>query len=192
MPSSTSVPVSSARHFLFLLGSARRNGNSEALARAAAAQLPPPVGQCWLALDDHALPVFADLRHTGGVAWTPSIEGEARVLLDATLAASDLVFVTPIYWYAMSASTKLYLDHWTAWLRAPGVEFRARMAGKRLWLVSTLTDEPSMALPLQDTFKLIAEYMQMEWRGMLLGAGNRPGDIKSDAAAMDRANGFFS
>ena len=39
------------------------------------------------------------------------------MLLDATLAATDLVFVAPVYWYSLPAAAKLYLDYWSAWLR---------------------------------------------------------------------------
>ena len=30
----------------------------------------------------------------------------------------------------MSTITKRYLDHWSGWLRVPGVDFRARMRGR--------------------------------------------------------------
>lgn len=180
-------------HFLFLLASARRNGNAETLARQAAAQLPASATQTWLRLDEHSLPPFADLRHATDVPWTPAIDGNARKLLEATLAATDLVFVTPVYWYSLPASAKLYLDHWTAWLRSPGWDFKARMAGKSLWAVTALSDrDPALAAPLTETLRLTADYMQMRWRGALLGAGNRPGDVLQDSHATAAAADFFA
>jgi NAD(P)H-dependent FMN reductase len=186
------APAPSGAHFLFLVASARRDGNSETLARHAAAQLPAAVRRTWLHLDDHPLPAFADLRHTGETAWAPTVTGPARSLLEATLAATDLVFVAPVYWYSLPAAAKLYLDHWTAWLRAPGWNFKARMAGKSLWAVSTLSDrDPALAAPLVDTLRLTADYMQMRWRGALLGEGNRPGDVRQDARAFAQAAEFL-
>lgn len=51
------------RRFLFVLGSARRDGNSASLARRAAEQLPAGTEQHWIDLTEHPLPEFEDLRH---------------------------------------------------------------------------------------------------------------------------------
>lgn len=192
--SMSSCPTDGApRHFVFVLGSARRGGNAEILARHAAAALPADTAQTWLALDEHPLPPFADLRHAEAAPWTPVIEGPARTLLAHTLAATDLVIVSPVYWYSLSAATKLYLDHWTAWLRAPGWDFRARMAGKNLWGVTALSDpDLTCAAPLEQVLRLTAGYMQMRWAGLLAGEGNRPGDVRHDPAALARAAGFLA
>ncbi|MBK9492244.1 MAG: NAD(P)H-dependent oxidoreductase [Haliscomenobacter sp.] len=63
------------------------------------------------------------------------------MLFDATFLATDVVFVTPLYWYSVSASMKLYLDYWSAWFRVPGADFRKRMAGKTAWAVTAYSDE---------------------------------------------------
>ena len=186
-------PAPGGAHFLFLLASARRDGNAETLARHAAAGLPAGTRQTWLRLDEHPLPPFADLRHASAGPWQPAVEGPARTLLEATLAATDLVFVTPVYWYSLPASAKLYLDHWSAWLRAPGWDFKARMAGKSMWAVTALSDSDlSLAAPLEGTLRLTAGYMEMRWAGLLAGEGNRPGDVRNDHAALARAVSFFT
>ena len=178
--------------FLFLVTGARRHGNAEQLARRAAAVLPPEVTQEWIHLAEVALPPFADLRHAAAAPWTPAVEGPARGLLEATLAATDLVLVAPVYWYSMPAAAKLYLDHWSAWMRAPGWDFKARMAGKTLWGISILSDpDTSQADPLRDSLRLTAGYMQMRWGGFLLGYGNRPGDVMNDPASVAAADRFF-
>jgi multimeric flavodoxin WrbA len=120
--------------FLFLNASTREPGhigNTETLARRAAEGLPENAGQTCCKLADLELPPFVDLRHTAGTYPMPS--GDAKPLLDATLAASDLVFVSPVYWFSIPSPMKIYLDHWSAWLRVPGLDFKERMAGKRLW-----------------------------------------------------------
>ena len=66
-----------------------------------------------------SLPPFVDLRHTVGTY--PMPEGDLRTLLDATMVCTDLVLVTPVYWYSFPSSLKTYLDHWSAWLRVPGL-----------------------------------------------------------------------
>lgn len=180
------------RSFLFILGSARHDGNTELLARAAARSLPSPVKQKWIHLLDHALPLFEDIRHHDSRTYSIASQNE-RVLLDSTLEATDIVIASPVYWYSISAATKLYLDHWSAWMRLDGVDFKARMTGKTLWAISALSDEDwSGAQPLIDTLRLSAEYMKMTWGGVLLGYGNRPGDVLSHADSLGRATKFFS
>ncbi|WP_205324598.1 flavodoxin family protein [Glycomyces sp. YM15] len=179
------------RSFLFLLGSARTGGNTEALARAAAEHLAPGTAQRWIHLGELGLPPFTDRRHTGdGV--TPFAEGAERLVQDATLAATDIVIASPLYWYTVSGPVKNYLDYWSGWLRVPGLDFRARMAGRRLWGVTVAgDDDPAAAVPLAGALRLTAGYLKMDWRGVLLGNGSRPGDVDRDGSAHAAAEAFF-
>lgn len=180
------------RNFLFILGSARHDGNTEHLARHAASSLPASVKQTWIHLLEHRLPLFEDIRHHETRKYSVESESE-KVVLDATLAATDIVIASPVYWYSVSAATKLYLDHWSGWMRLEGVEFKNRMASKTLWAISSLSDEDwSGAQPLIDTLKLSADYMKMKWGGVLLGYGNRPGDVMDNAPSIQRAEEFFA
>jgi multimeric flavodoxin WrbA len=182
-------PVS--RTFLFLLGSSRPDGNTEQLAREAAEQLPSDVEQRWLSLAEHPLPDFEDLRHESD--HVRPTEGPAGLLLDATLAATDLVIASPLYWYSLSAPTKRYLDHWSGWLRTPGIDFKSTMAGRTLWGVTALADEEQgVADPLVATLNHSAAYLRMRFGGVLLGNGSKPGDVRQDAAALARAKTFFT
>lgn len=185
-------PSPATRSYLFVLGSSRADGNTEALARAAAQQLPPEAEQRWLRLSELPLPEYVDLRHAPQGA-AAAVAGEAEAtLLAATLRATDLVIASPLYWYSVSSSVKRYLDHWTGWLRLPGVDFRATMADRTLWGVTTMADEdPAMADPLAGTLRLTARYMRMRFGGVLLGNGSRPGDIHTDEAALRRAKTFL-
>lgn len=106
----------------------------------------------------------------------------AAILLDATLAASDLVFVAPLYGYGIPASFKLYLDHWSGWKGLPVHDFRERMAGKTAWAISSYSDS--------DTRR--AEHLHMHWGGRIFGEGNRPGDVLGDAAALERPQKLFT
>jgi multimeric flavodoxin WrbA len=184
----------SPRRFLFLVASARREGNTETLARRAAEALPAHATQQWIHLDETPLPRFEDIRHRGGQSNSyPEPEGNARLLLDATLLATDIVFVTPLYWYSLPSSAKLYMDYWSAWLRVPGVDFKKRMAGKNMWAVCVLADEdPQRAELLLTTLRHSAEYMGMRWGGELIGNGSKPGDVLNDRKAIESAAHFFA
>ena len=179
------------RRFLFILGSARPNGNTELLARLAARSLPEDSEMDWLSLLHNPLPLFEDIRHHETRTYTVANETE-QMYIDATLAATDIVIASPVYWYSLSASSKLYLDHWSAWMRLPDINFRASMSGKKLWGITVLSDEDLLGVhPLIETLRLSANYMDMEFGGVLLGYGNRPGDILNDPPSLSRAENFF-
>ncbi len=114
-------------------------------------------------------------------------------MLEATLDATDLVFAAPVYWYSVPASAKLYLDHWSGWMRIPGVDFRARMAGKSMWAVTMLSDrDMAQAEPLLGCLKWTANYLGMRWGGSVIGYGNKPGDVLADAPALTEAERLFA
>jgi hypothetical protein len=180
------------RRFLFLLASAREHGNTEIMARHAAAHLPSGTEQRWLRLADHPLPEFEDVRHTGDGVY-PVPEGNARTLLEATVDATDIVIASPLYWYSLATSAKHYMDHWAGWMRVPGFDFRARMRDKTVWGVCAVSDEDfSKADPLIGSLRLSAEYFGARFGGVLLGYANRPGEVLQDTEALERARTFFS
>lgn len=180
----------STRSFLFVLASTRADGNSERLARRAAQQLPEGATARWLRLTELALPPFSDTRHSTGYG---ALQGAARELRDATLAATDLVLVTPVYWYGVTWLAKHYLDHWSAWMRDAELAFKPAMAGKNLWavIVDSDTDDEGSSYPLFDQLRRTADYLSMKWRGALLGHANKPGEIAASEAASRAAERFF-
>ena len=181
--------MSSERRYLFLLASARQGGNSETLARHGAASLKSDVAQRWLRFDEYSLPPFEDLRAVRSMY--PAPEGTARTLLEATLWATDLVLVTPLYWYALPAPAKLYLDYLSAWLRVPELDFRAHMADKTLRAVVVSSGDAAEAEPLSGSLRLTAAYLNMRWPGLLLGHGNRPGDVLEDRQALETVGPYL-
>ncbi|QYN25101.1 NAD(P)H-dependent oxidoreductase [Amycolatopsis sp. DSM 110486] len=178
------------RSFLFLVAAARAGGNTEMLARRAAREITRQHEQTWIRLPEVPLPAFEDRRH--GFGEHPEPAGNEKVLMDATFAATDLVIASPVYWYSVAASVKLYLDYWSGWMRVPGAEFKARMKSKTLWGVSVLSEGPEQADPLVGTLEKTAAYLGMHWGGVLLGNGSRPGDVLADEAAMKSAASFFT
>jgi multimeric flavodoxin WrbA len=179
------------RRFLFVLGSSRTDGNTELLARKAAEQLPSDVEQQWVSLTEHPLPDFEDLRHDSDRV-RPT-EGNAALLLDATLTATDIVIASPLYWYSVTGQTKRYQEHWSGWLRTPGLDFKATLAGRTLWGIAALADDqPVVADPLVGTLNNSAAYLGMRFGGVLLGNGSRPGDVLKDTEALGHAKTFFA
>lgn len=183
------------RSFLLVHGSARPDGNTAMLARKAAEQLPADVEQRWIDLADHPLPDFKDLRHDDSVPRArPRPEGDTEaLLLDATLAATDIVIASPLYWYSVSATVKRYLDYWDAWLEVPELSFKDEMAGRTLWGVTALADRNEAAAdPLVGTLRNTAAFFPMRFGGVLFGNGTRPGHVLNDSEALARAKTFFA
>ena len=178
-------------NYFFLVTSTREPdhpGNTEWLARQAAAMLPATAQQTWLHLASMSLPPFVDLRHTVGTY--PMPEGDLRTLLDATMVCTDLVLVMPVYWYSFPSSLKTYLDHWSAWLRVPGLGFKDAMAQKRMHVITTSGDR-AKAQPMFDSARLCAQFCGMAYGGELWGKGGPPNAVQSDAAAIAQAAQFF-
>ena len=176
---------------LFLVASTRETGhlgNTEWLARQAALALPEGQQQ-WLHLAQLDLPRFVDLRHTAGQYPMPT--GDMKMLLDATLACKELVLVAPVYWYSFPSSLKTYLDHWSAWMRIPGVDFKGAMAQKTLRLITTNGDR-AKAQPMIDSAKLCAQFLSMNWGGELWGKGGPPKAVEADQQAIESAKSFLA
>lgn len=76
-------------------------------------------------------------------------------------------------------------------MRVPGLEFKERMAGKRLWVVTT-SGSREKAQPMIDSYRLCAEFLAMRFMGALWGKGGPPGAIEADAAALEQARQFFA
>ncbi len=178
-------------HHLFLITSTREPGhvgNTEWLARLAAKSLPVDGQQTWLHLAQMSLPPFVDQRHTVGTY--PMPDGDLRTLLDATMACCDLVLVSPVYWYSFPSGLKTYLDHWSAWLRVPGLGFKEAMAHKRMHVIATSGDR-AKAQPMFDSARLCAQFLGMAYAGELWGKGGAPDAVQADANAVALAAGFF-
>ena len=189
------TPHTATPHFLFLVASTRQTvadgglvGNTEWLARQAAAALPSGSAQTWHHLAHMDLPPFVDQRHTTGQYPLPT--GDLKTLLDATMAATHIVFVSPVYWYSIPSPLKTYLDHWSAWMRVPGLPFKDEMAKKTLRLITTSGDR-TKAQPMIDSVQLCAQFLSMTWGGALWGKGGPPGAVQADAQAVEAASRFL-
>ena len=174
------------RRFLFLTSSARPEGNALLLARAAAARVSDPCR--WIDLTDPPLPPYRDLRPGHQMP-----QGPLDDILQAMRAATDIVFVAPIYWYALPAPAKLLLDHWSGWLDAPQTGFADWAKGKRIHLITARADpDPSVPDLTEAMLQRSIEWLGMGWAGSLHGIGEAPGDILNDHAAMAAAEWFLA
>ena len=167
--------------FLHLDGSAREDGNTATLAR----QLLSHVEYNEIALRNHHIELIVDKRHDS--EGFTSRQDEYEALLPAFLEADYVVFSSPVYWYGISAQLKAFIDRWSESLRiVPG--FQEQVKGKKIFLVLVGGDDPQRkAQPIVQQFAYIAEFLELDLQGHLIGTGNKPGDILHDQIALEQA-----
>lgn len=137
---------------LILNGSARRDGDT---ARAIATFVPafPGAVTAMLCQTRIAPYVYAPAR----------LDDDLVPLVDAMLATDDIVFATPVYWYAMGWPMKVFFDRLTDLLRDDGLRRKGRaLAGRRGWLIAVGTD-PELPPGFEEPFRRTCRYFGMNW-----------------------------
>jgi multimeric flavodoxin WrbA len=179
---------------LVLSSSPRRDGNSAALARAAADGLQEAGHQAELVFAPDILSGFLrDCRTCRNAEGECTIEdGFAETFLQRYLPAEGFIAATPIYWYGMSAQLKAFFDRMFCNVAASSprsARVVAQMQGKRLaLLLSSEETFPTVAAGLVHQFQEFARYTASTFVGMVHGVGNARGDVLRDPAGpLDQA-----
>lgn len=87
-------------------------------------------------------------------------------LMDRVLSRQQVIFATPIYWYAPSPAMKVFLDRISDFLELPDLLPRGRrLRGKNAYLVCTsICAEPSAAF--MGAFRETFDYLGMNYGGV--------------------------
>jgi multimeric flavodoxin WrbA len=115
-------------HTLIVLGSPRKNGNSETLARSVACGIQeiPDTTIEFIRLNDLKI---SPCQGCGGCSKTSTcvIEDDMTILYEKVDLCDLLILVSPIYFYGLSAQCKTFVDRFQArWARKylAGIRFR--------------------------------------------------------------------
>ena len=86
-------------------------------------------------------------------------------LMKRVLAHDQIIFASPIYWYAVSPAMKVFLDRFSDLLELPDLLCEGRrLRGKKAYVVCTSTSsEPSVAFV--DAFRDTFDYLGMRFGG---------------------------
>ncbi|TVX87130.1 flavodoxin family protein [Paenibacillus agilis] len=156
-------------------GSARERGNTEQLTEL----LTEGLDVTTIRLREYEIEQIVDKRHAPE-GFEP-IEGELRTIVEQMLEHDTLVFATPLYWYGMSGSMKVFIDRWSQCLRDEQLQFKERMKGKKVYLVVVGGPNAKMTgLAFVQQFRHICEFMGMSFEGWIIGRGSKPGDVLED------------
>ncbi len=111
--------------------------------------------------------------------WTDSRQGPADELIDKMVAADVVVLGSPVYWFNISGSMKLFIDRWALYQRG-GQRLRDLTVGKRMVVALAMADATdeyvdAVLAPL----RYAAKWLKMQWAGQVIAcAVGDPGDIE--------------
>jgi multimeric flavodoxin WrbA len=173
---------------LIAVGSPRKGGNSATLAKQVAAGAEATGAQVEsLRLQDLDIrPCRAcDACHKGEERKCV-VEDDMQALYPKLREADVLVIASPVYWFTVSAQTKLFMDRWYA-LESPQGN---ALSGKRVGIVLSYGDSDpfnSGAVNALRTFQDAFGYIGAQIVGAVYGSASKAGEIAGNQALMDRA-----
>ena len=177
-----------AKKILVLLGSPRKKGNSTALAQKiveGAESAGAAVEQIYLHGQDIA-PCHACYGCTKPDAKSCVIDDDMQPIYQKLTDADAVVIASPVYWFTMSAQTKLFLDRCFALFHIN----KAALADKNIAIAMSYADQDpfvSGCVNALRTFQDAFAYIGARITGMVYGSADDPGDIKSNQALMQEA-----
>lgn len=177
-----------AREVVIVIGSPRQKGNSAALALKAAEGVRRAGGepQVYRLADMDIRPCRACDTCQRKKNWSCVINDDMRLLYPALRKARGLVIASPVYWFTVTAQTKMFMDRLYAFSGPRGHGLKGKKVG--VLLVYGDADPFSSggvnALRMfQDAFRYIGAVVA----GMVYGSANAPGEIAENKALMREA-----
>jgi multimeric flavodoxin WrbA len=170
------------------LGSPRKNGNSAALAE-----------QIALGAESAGAKVESLFLHGMNISpcqscwhcWKPDAKGcaiddDMQTIYPKLLEAGAWVIASPVYWFNVSAQTKLFIDR----LLALSAYDSNAFAGRRIGIAMCYGDVDvyrsgciNALRSLEDSIR----YIKAELIGMVYGSAHEPGEIRKNTALMAEA-----
>ena len=182
------VNAKTEKQVLVLLGSPRKKGNSTTLA-AQIIKGAESVGAAVETIYLHGKNIAAcqacyacQKPDSKGCA----IDDDMQPIYRRLIEADGWVIASPVYWFTMSAQTKLFLDRCFA---LPAYKKDA-FAGKRIAVAMSYGDADPFASGCVNalrTFQDACRYTGAKLVGMVYGSAEKPGEIKSNLSLMQAA-----
>lgn len=173
---------------LILLGSPRKQGNSTILAReiARGARSAKATVETVYLHGKNIAPCRSCYACQKKNSKGCSINDDMQEIYGKLIAADAWVIASPVFWFTMSAQTKIFMDRCFALLAHPDQPF----TGKRIAIAMTYGgDDPfdsgciNALRAFQDTYR----FTRSRIVGMVYGSAMAAGEIRSNTALMDRA-----
>jgi len=176
---------------LGILGSPRVGGNSDILldqALAGARDAGAEVEKIILCQKKISGCLNCDKCNETGVC---AIEDDMTEIHKKILEAEAIIHSCPVYFWAMTAQMKAYLDRWCAFFDAEWRWHKAyypKMKGKRIGLITVCGDpNVSTADPIVHSFKNTADFTKLKWIGAAQASASAKGEIAKNEKAKKEA-----
>jgi multimeric flavodoxin WrbA len=175
-----------SKHILILKGSPREKGNSSLLAEKAA-EGARAAGAEVETFSLHRMDIRpCDACDTCQETGVCVLKDDMQVLYPKLQEAEAIVIASPVYWFTMSAQTKLFIDRWYALESSQGNALK----GKQFGIILTYGDtDPysSGAINAIRTFQDMFRYIGANIAGMVYGTASDEGDVLKQPELMGRA-----
>lgn len=179
-------------HILIILGSPRKNGNSETLARSVAEgiQQHPSATVEFIRLNDLQI---SPCQGCGGCTKTSTcvIQDDMTTLYEKVDACDHLILVSPIYFYGPSAQCKIFIDRFQArWARKylSGIRFREEEQRKGFILATAATEGKKVFDGTLLITQTLFDALDLKFGGSLLVRGvDQKGAIQAQTQALEQA-----
>ena len=115
-----------------------------------------------------------------------AIDDEMQPIYKKLIDADGWIIASPVYWFTMSAQTKLFMDRCFA---LPAYKKDA-FAGKRIAIAMSYGDTDAFnsgCVNALRSFQDAIRYAGATLVGMVYGSAEKPGEIKSNQPPMDQA-----
>ena len=176
---------------LGILGSPRVGGNSDILldqALAGAKDAGAEVEKIILCQKKISGCRNCDKCNETGVC---AIKDDMPEIHQKILEADVIIHSCPVYFWAMTAQMKAYLDRWCAFFDAEWRWHKAiypKMKGKRIGLITVCGDpNVSTADPIVHSFKNTADFTKLKWIGAVMASASAKGEIAKNEKAKKEA-----
>jgi multimeric flavodoxin WrbA len=173
---------------LIAVGSPRKRGNSSTLAAKLAAGAKAGGAQVETfylhGMDIKPCTACGGCRKKAHVDCV--IEDDMQILYPKLRSADVIVIASPIYWFSVSAQTKLFMDRWYGL----GGDQGYALAGKRFAILLCYADaDPfsSGAVNALRAFQDALRFIEADLVGMVYGSASKAGEIRKNKALMEEA-----
>lgn len=140
----------------FVIGTSRNDGNTWKLLNALNGRLKAPVFD----LSVLKLSYYDYESRNLGDDFIPTVE--------ALKEYNTIGFVSPMYWYTVSAQLKVFIDRLTD-LLGPRKDLGRTLRGKRTFLLATGNTEPHITVGMEEVIQRTSDYLGMQYQGSFYG-----------------------
>jgi multimeric flavodoxin WrbA len=174
------------KHILIFKSSPREKGNSSLLAEKAAEGAKTVNAQVET-FSLHRMNIRpCDACDTCQETGVCVLKDDMQMLYPKLREAEAIVIASPIYWFTMSAQTKLFIDRWYALESSQGNALK----GKQFGILLTYSDtDPysSGAINAIRSFQDMFRYIGADITGMVYGTASDEGDVLKQPELLERA-----